>query len=271
MPTPKPLRIISLGWGVQSWTLAAMAALGELDPVDYAIHADTTHEAAGTYAHAAKWTPWLEAHGVKVLTVFADSTTVVENNAAKAVTIPAFTTDGNGSRGQIKRQCTQDWKIAPIRRALRGLIGRPRPGAVHSIQGISFDEWHRMRTSDVQYIENLYPLVDRRITRLGCINWLEAHELDVPPKSACTFCPYHSLSYWGMLKRGGGDDWGEAVAVDNAIRHKREIHGKSGMLLYVHPARLPLSEAVSIPEDIGARQLGLFEEEQPCDSGYCFT
>jgi hypothetical protein len=31
---------ISLGWGVQSFTLAAMVALGELPPVDVAIHAD---------------------------------------------------------------------------------------------------------------------------------------------------------------------------------------------------------------------------------------
>lgn len=48
---------ISLGWGVQSFTLAAMSALGELPAVDVAIHADTTHEASGTYAFAARWTP----------------------------------------------------------------------------------------------------------------------------------------------------------------------------------------------------------------------
>ena len=36
---------LSLGWGVQSWTIAAMAALGELPPIDLAIHADTGHEA----------------------------------------------------------------------------------------------------------------------------------------------------------------------------------------------------------------------------------
>lgn len=29
------LTILSLGWGVQSWTLAAMAALGELPKPDY--------------------------------------------------------------------------------------------------------------------------------------------------------------------------------------------------------------------------------------------
>ena len=63
--TTIPLRVLSLGWGVQSWTLAAMIALKELPLVDYAVHADTTHEHEGTYAHAAKWTPWLEERGVR--------------------------------------------------------------------------------------------------------------------------------------------------------------------------------------------------------------
>ena len=30
--SPKALTVLSLGWGVQSWTLAAMAALGEIEP-----------------------------------------------------------------------------------------------------------------------------------------------------------------------------------------------------------------------------------------------
>ena len=65
------MKVISLGWGVQSFTLAAMAALGETEPVDAAIHADTTHEASGTYEFARQWTPWLEERGVKVVTVQA--------------------------------------------------------------------------------------------------------------------------------------------------------------------------------------------------------
>ena len=51
------MKAISLGWGVQSFTLAAMSALGELEPVDVAIHADTTHESKLTYEFAARWTP----------------------------------------------------------------------------------------------------------------------------------------------------------------------------------------------------------------------
>ena len=32
---------LSLGWGIQSWTLSAMIALGFLPPIDLAIHAFT--------------------------------------------------------------------------------------------------------------------------------------------------------------------------------------------------------------------------------------
>jgi len=43
------MKILNLRWGIQSFTLAAMAALGELEPIDAAIHADTTHERNATY------------------------------------------------------------------------------------------------------------------------------------------------------------------------------------------------------------------------------
>jgi hypothetical protein len=41
--TENPLKYLSLGWGVQSFTLATMIALEELPPVEFAIHADTGH------------------------------------------------------------------------------------------------------------------------------------------------------------------------------------------------------------------------------------
>ena len=263
------LRAISLGWGVQSWTLAAMAALGEIEPVDYAIHADTTWEHQATYEHAEKWTPWLGEHGVTVVTVEGKRVDVVREDWSDAVIIPAFTTDGKtGSRGQVKRQCTHDWKIMPIRAFVRAELKRRglkrSAGVVQSLQGISLDEWHRMRSSDVAYIENVYPLVDMRMTREACVAWLEAKALPVPVKSACVFCPYKSIGAWKELKRSGGMDWETAVGVDANIRGRRPPHE-----LFIHPARVPLLEAVRIPEDDGAHQLEL--QEAPCDSGHCFV
>mgnify|MGYP005829885367 CR=1 FL=1 len=264
------MRILSLGWGVQSWTLAAMIATRELPPIDYAIHADTTHEASGTYHHAREWTPWLEDRGVKVVTVRGKRTDVLEQwRNSSSVLIPAFTTDRKtGKHGQVRRQCTYEWKIMPIRAFIRNRLKerhlRMTPGAVTSLQGISLDEYQRMRDSDVAYIVNEYPLVEARITRKDCISWLESHCLPVPPKSACTFCPYHGLAAWKTLKRQGGQDWTEAVAVDEAIRNKRPIGD-----LFVHPARRPLEEAIRIPEDVGATQLSL--DDVPCDGGSCFV
>ena len=130
----EPLRIISLGWGVQSWTLAAMAALGEIPPVDYAIHADTTHEHAGTYTHARQWTPWLEQHGVAVVTVRGSRTDVIHRweSRTAGVMVPVFTLTASGKKGQLGRQCTNVWKIQPIRRAVSEILkaaGLPKPGA----------------------------------------------------------------------------------------------------------------------------------------------
>ena len=259
-----PLKILSLGWGVQSFTLVCMAALGEIPMPDYAIHADTTHEAEKTYTHAKKWTGWLEERGVKIVTVTGKRIEAVDSSKdIPAVLIPAFTLYREHDKGQLRRQCTNQWKIQPIRKFIRSVIGRPKPGSVESWQGISLDEWQRMRSSDVGYIVNKYPLVDRRITRAHCISWLESHGLDVPPKSACTFCPYHSLSTWRTMKQKGGSDWERAKAADEAIRNKRPPRQ-----LFVHPAVLPLEEAVRIPEDYGAHQM---EMDIPCDSGHCFV
>ena len=261
--TENPLKILSLGWGVQSWTLAAMAALGEIPMPDYAVHADTTHEMAGTYAHAEKWTPWLGEHGVKVRTVSSQNTGVITSNG-KGVPMPVFLT-GNGDNGaQTRRQCTEEWKISPLRRFARSVINSPKPGSVEMWMGISLDEWQRMKTSNVGYITNVYPLVDSRITRARCVEWLEQHGLDIPPKSACTFCPYHNEASWKRMKQAGGADWDHAVEADEAIRNIPI----SGAKLYLHRQRLPLEEAVRIPEDYGATQM---EMDIPCDSGHCFV
>ena len=250
------LTYLSLGWGVQSWAIAAMVALGDLPPIDLAIHSDTGHEAAGTYAHAKKWTPWLAEHGIQVVTVTPENNEVTREDwgrksGSPSIQIPAFTLKhSSGAGGQIRRQCTRHWKLTPIRKHLRSLLGpgHPKPGAVECWQGISLDESSRMRDSDINYITNVYPLVERRMTRLDCVEWLQQHNLDVPNKSACVFCPYHNKAEWRLLKQQGGPDWDHAVAVDREIRKKRDT-----MDVFIHPSRLPLEQAIQIPEDVGAQ------------------
>lgn len=254
------LKVLNLGWGVQSWTLAAMVALGELETVDLAIHSDTTWERSATYEFAEQWTPWLANHGVKVVTVRDEA-------AARGtkVHVPAFTA-GEGVHGQIRRQCTNDWKIQPIRRYIseeldrRGL--KKSPGIVEQWLGISLDEWHRAKDPDVRYIQNRYPLLEMEMSRQDCVRWLINHGLPVPPKSSCVFCPYHGRKAWQEMKREGGADWEIALEYDAQIRNIRPPNP-----LFIHPACKPLADAVDIPEDHGMVQSSLLEE---CDSGHCF-
>lgn len=264
------LSVLSMGWGKQTWAMAAMMALGELPRTDYLVFADTGHEHQATYDFIRHWTPWLGEHGLNHIIVQGKRTDVVVQEWSNSVLIPAFTVETiSGKEGQLKRQCTHDWKIMPIRRFVRAELERRglhrSPGSVEMQMGISFDECQRIHSSDVSYITNAYPLAERHLTRLGCIQWLESHSLPVPPKSACTFCPFKSERSWGELKRRGGADWREAVEVDRLIRDRRPLWGP----LYIHPGRKPLADAVTIPEDDGLQQ-GLLEGfEAVCDGGHC--
>ncbi len=106
------------------------------------------------------------------------------------------------------------------------------------------------------------------MSRGDCLTWLTAHGLPSPGKSACVFCPYQNRRRWQEMKRDGGADWAKAVEVDAAIRNARPP-GE----LFVHPARVPLPDAVQIPEDYGYSQIELLPMEDAdaeCDSGYCF-
>lgn len=246
------MKVLNLGWGIQSFTLAAMVTLGELEPIDAAIHADTTHERSATYEFAARCTPWLEAHGVKVVTVRDADHNII--NPSKMVVIPARTSSDTG--GLMTRMCTANWKISPIRRWLQA----NRNGeTIEQWLGISLDESERMKPSDVKYITHRWPLIEKRMSRNDCINWLQRHDLEVPVKSSCVFCPYHNRKTWYDMKHENGADWQKAVEVDEAIRKARPPFD-----LFLHSDRIPLTDIRS-PQENG--QLEMWSEE--C-TGFCF-
>jgi len=248
------MRVLSLGWGVQSFTLAAMVALGELPPVDCAIHADTTHESALTYAFASQWTEWLKTHGVVVVVV---ATHEKKNIIDKwgGMQLPAFTASARGN-GQIRRQCTHEWKIRPMRQWLQAHRNKQ---TIEQWIGISTDEALRMKPSGVKYITNRWPLIEMNMSRRNCISWLKQRGFEVPPKSACVFCPYHTAKEWHAIK-DIQPDWKEAVLVDEMIRKSRPPAD-----LFIHSSRKPLAE-VDFRTEEERGQLRLWDEE--C-TGFC--
>lgn len=274
----KQLTIISLGWGVQSWTLAAMSALGELPSVDYAIHSDTTFERTATYAFAKEWTPWLEERGVKVVTVSDPRATNITKKSSTSdgtyTLMPVFTRNDDGSRGQLRRQCTSRWKIEPLqrwlgeelkRRGLKKTGGATRhDGVVQQWLGITKDEFLRAKDSQMDWISNSYPLLDRMMSRDDCLAWLKAHNLPSPGKSACVQCMFHSRAYWQQMKQEGGADWENAVKADIQLRET------TGREWFLHSDRKPLEDAVILKSE--SAQTWMFDDdnEPECDSGHCF-
>jgi hypothetical protein len=249
------VKVLSLGWGVQSFTLAAMVALGDLPPIDAAIHADTTHESKLTYEFAERWVGWLKECGVKVATVISRDVQPIEGVVSQKTDIPAFTFNGK-TKGQLRRQCTHQWKIVAIRRWLQANRNGEQ---IEQWIGISMDEALRMRPSDVKYVTHRWPLIEKEMSRKDCGKYLIAKGLEVPPKSACTFCPFHSTKEWQRLK-SIPDDWREAITVDEKIRKARPPYE-----LFVHPSCKPL-EQVDLRTEQEKGQMSLWDEE--C-SGLC--
>src|SRR6185312_3527150 len=109
--------IISLGAGVQSSTMALMAAHGEITPMpDAAIFADTQDEPPEVYEHLA-WLKSILPFPVHVATAGKLSARLLEGY--EGARTPFYIKGGAIS----SRQCTREFKIRPIRRKVRELLG----------------------------------------------------------------------------------------------------------------------------------------------------
>lgn len=240
---PEPLRILSLGAGVQSSTVLLMSLAGELPRLDAAIFADTGWEPHAVYEHLDRLETVAKASGLPIHRVGkGDIRADTLTHRDGFVDVPAFTPDG----GMGKRQCTRRYKIRPVRRQVRALHLAAKGRPVEQWVGISLDEHWRMKPSGVQYITNRWPLIERRMTRWHCQRWLQAHGWTAP-RSACIGCPLHSDADWRALPAG---EFADAVAWEKALPGEQ----------YLHPSAVPLDQVdLSTEEDHG--QLNLFANE----------
>tara|TARA_Y100000310_G_scaffold300838_1_gene336826 strand:- start:2203 stop:3018 length:816 start_codon:yes stop_codon:yes gene_type:complete len=251
------MKVLSLGAGVQSSTLLLMSCHGDLPPIDAAVFADTMWEPSEVY----RWlkdvlTPVAAAAGIPIHTVSAgdlradalrSTVRAHVDGDTRSASLPLHVTQPGCERGgMLRRQCTKEYKIAPIRRKCRELLGagprgRIRPGAVEMWIGISADEAARMKPSGVQWVHNVYPLIDHDppMRRSDCHAWLHRHGYDDAPRSACNGCPFRSAAEWRHLKQDE-DDWSDAVEFDAAIRH-RDMRGGEA---FIHRDLVPLADAV---------------------------
>ena len=227
---------------------------GDLGPrPDAAIFADTGWEPRGVYEHLA----WLElqlsypVHRVSIGHRLQDRLREgLGHDGRHFHDPPLFTLDHRGRKGQGARQCTTQYKLVPIRRAVRALLeyGQrayiPATVSVDMWLGISTDEAARMKPSQVGFIRNTYPLIDIvPMSRQDCLAWWTREYPGRPlVKSACVGCPYHSAATWVQVRKDDPIGFADAVKIDAAIR----VAGT--MQQFLHARRLPLAAAVDLDE-----------------------
>lgn len=264
--------IISLGAGVQSSTMALMAAHGEITPMpECAIFADTGWEPRAVY----DWLEWLKeslpfpVHTVSAGNIREDQMSQRRTKAKggameRYASLPYFVLNADESIGAASRQCTQEYKIDPIERFMRRelLALKPRqraPGTpiFSSWRGISADEAHRMKPSRQRWIFARHPLaMEKGMTRADCIQWMRRHAFPDPPRSSCIGCPFHSDYEWQSMKRDRPAEFADAVEFDAAIR---KAGGKRGET-FLHRTCKPLGE-IDFDQRIDGGHVDMFGAE----------
>lgn len=254
--------VISLGAGVQSTAMMLMSLHGEIPKADCAIFADTGAEPEMVYEHLGLLKKIAKDFNFPLHVV--DNGNIEEDiykaikDGKRVASMPFFTKSKAGTRGKLWRQCTSEYKIIPIRRKLKQLYPNEH---INLMIGISLDEVTRVKPSNVKWITNLYPLIDNRITRYDCLQWLKKMDYPDPPKSSCYFCPFHDNAFWREMKMNQPEEFNKAVRIDKDIKGLPKIRGEP----YLHRDLEPLDKIdFRNAEDRG--QMVLFEEE--CE-GYC--
>ena len=263
-PEDTEYNVLSLGAGVQSSALALMAAHGEITPTpDFAVFADTGAEPTEVY-------DWLDT--LRELITNAPHpfpVHVVQHGDLEEATVEVRTSQGKGSKpkgakyiksiipmfgkmpdgtvvGALGRACTAEYKIKPIHKFVKDLCKIKRghkEATVTQWIGISWDEIQRAKDSRVKWCHHRHPLLETKINRAQCIDWMLKHDYPMPPRSACYFCPFHDDNEWRRMRDNDPVHFQKAIDYDQKLRKCFKDNDKYvKMEVYLHRSCKPLGE-----------------------------
>jgi hypothetical protein len=274
-PTTK-WNVLNLGAGVQSSCLALMAAKGEVGPMpDFAIFSDTQAEPQSVY----DWLEWLKGelpfpvHTVTTGNLTDDSLKVRkisrgpnEGKSHIKRIIPAFGLMPDGSKtAAIGRSCTADYKVKAILKAIKSECDIKRAQKEVTVTqwiGISWDELQRMKEATDKWTQHRWPLIEKRMTRQQCLQWMKDNGYPEPPRSACVYCPFHSNTEWRRLRDEEPHEFTRAVAFDKELRQAHTQHNSTiKMTVYLHNSCQPLDEIDFDNDEDKGQQVWDFQAE----------
>lgn len=267
----KHVHVLSYGGGTQSTALLLMALKGEINGVipDYIIFSDTGWEPKSIYDWIDKVNNYIKKTFEREI-IFTNGGNIREDllNAVKygkrVASLPFYTLSDDGERGMVMRQCTMEYKIQPIKRKIKELLGYKKnekvKEIVHMWKGISTDEIQRVKPMKEKWLVAEHPLVDIvNMDRSACIAYVEREGLGTPAKSSCIGCPFHDDTMWLDMKKNDPESWEDAVYIDKQIRRMPKLDSEC----YLHKSCKPLDEV-----DLNENQITLDDFINECE-GFC--
>lgn len=161
------------------------------------------------------------------------------------------------------RHCTDKFKIRVIRNYVKKWLEENdrslKDMNVIMLIGITRDESHRVRDSDVKYIKNEFPLIyEMEWYRSDCIKFLDKRNLP-HHKSGCWYCPFLTFTRFYDYVENKVDKKEFIIEWEN-----KALKNNERSMFYKN---IPISKLIENKEKYIRQDV----EDMYCDSGYCFT
>ena len=117
-----------------------------------------------------------------------------------------------------------------------------------------------MKMSREKWCQNRWPLIERKMRRGDCLDWMKAHGYPRPPRSSCVYCPFHSNAEWRRLRDEEPAEFARAVQFEQDLQAiKRQTDNMRGVP-FLHGSLVPLAVA-DLSERHDPRQQDMFQNE----------
>lgn len=226
------LLVVAYGGGTNSTAMLCGFREREIKP-DLILFADTGGEMPGTYEHVHHMDGICKAWwGIGIETVrktYQGGFEGLEKNCLRQKMLPSL--------AYGRKACSMKYKIQPQTQYIKKWMDAR--GVKEVIRNIGYDagESHRSVTLDWEDIKkgrvahNRYPLIEWGWRRQECVDAIQRHNLPVPGKSACFFCPAMKRGEILKLKQEHPDLFARALAIEANAELKSPGRGLGGQSL----------------------------------------
>ena len=200
-------KFLSFGAGTQSTALLGLVLAGEIERPDYVVFADTGSEMPHTYRIVEEMKRRCEEANLPFVTVAHDQP------------LHEAYYDKGGLPVIGIRSCTSKWKIEPINRFMRSIVGMGRGKVLAEVWiGITTEERKRATPSTNQWTTRRYPLLELEMSRDDCIYYTRKRMKMKVEKSGCFLCPYQHAQQWNRLKATEPELFAKALMIEQKAR-----------------------------------------------------